>query len=74
MISEEFVLCEADVVPLRIEFICLLGCEVLTPTPGVVPVVVLKNVFVFLCYDSAVLQLILVAHELSEVAALISAF
>ena len=42
MISEEFVLSEADVVPLRIEYVCLLGCEVLTPTPRMIPPVLDK--------------------------------
>lgn len=55
LISKEFVLCEADVVPLRIEFVCLLGCEVLTPTPRVIPVMMLKSFRVFLCNDGTIL-------------------
>lgn len=72
LITEELILGEADIITLRIEFVGLFRREVLTPTPGVVPMMVLQVVLVFLRYDSAVLQPILVAHELTEVAALVS--
>ena len=48
LIPEELILGEIHIISLEIEFISLLRCEILTITPRMVPVMILKNILSFL--------------------------
>jgi len=75
LISKKFVLCKANVVPLGIEFVGLFGRKVLTPTPGVVPMMVgFQSILGLSRNDNTVFELVIVTHELAQIAAFESTF
>ena len=74
LIAEEFVLGEAHVVFLLIEFIGLFCSKVLTPTSRVVPMMAFKDILSFFIKENSIFEVIIETHELSEVAAIVPAF
>lgn len=74
LVPKELILREAQVIPLGIKLISLLGREVLAVTARVIPVVVLEHVLDLLVNLVAVFVGIIVVDELLEVAAIVAAF
>ena len=74
MVPEELILREVDIISLHIEFISLLCCEVLTITPRMGPVVILKHILSFLIDLESISVSIVVMNELFKVAAFVAAF
>lgn len=71
LVSKEFILSKTKIILLCVELISLFGRKVLTPAPGVIPVVALEQILDFFVDDKSVGVGSLVVFELLQVATLV---